>query len=245
MSLSRISIAGIALGIGIVWVIFIPNLGLPDFLNKLLFDYSASYYPFTIQNIMWIMFFVGLGELFFRFQAIAAYRGALKANYLPEDSQIMLTPEDMSSIYRKLKTEKNDLANVIKSLALRFQAGRSVGETHEMLNSQLELWQYQLDISYSMIRYITWLIPTLGFIGTVVGIAQTLNFASTVNPDDPALLTALTEKLGLAFDTTLIALIMSAVLVFIMHVIQSREEKSIARSGEYCLNHLITRLYLS
>ena len=50
-------------------------------------------------------------------------------------------------------------------------------------------------------------------------------------------------KLGVAFNTTLLALLQSAVLVFALHVIQSREEIALNRAGQYCLDNLINRLY--
>jgi hypothetical protein len=37
-----------------------------DAMRKVLLDYGAGYYPFTIQNIMWVFFFLGIGELIYR-----------------------------------------------------------------------------------------------------------------------------------------------------------------------------------
>ena len=44
-----------------------------------------------------------------------------------------------------------------------------------VMNSSLELIAHRLDLRYSMLRYLVWLLPTLGFIGTVVGIAGALS----------------------------------------------------------------------
>ncbi len=214
--------------------------------GKILFDVGGSFGFFSIQNFMWLAFFVGLGELFYRHQHLRNYELALQQRYLPDDPQILLTPTDMPPLYRSMAGRHGELENLIRNLLMRFQAGHSVEQTHEMLNSQLNLWQYRLDIDYSMIRYLSWLIPTLGFLGTVVGIALALNEAAGVpaaNSDQ--LLTAMTDKLGVAFYTTMVALAMSAVLVFIMHIVQGREERAISRSGQYCLDNLITKLYLT
>ena len=99
-----------------------------------------------------------------------------------------------------------------------------------------------------MLRYVTWLLPTLGFIGTVIGISLALSEAGNM-PDVgdgeaiKAWMGVLTQKLGIAFNTTLLALLQSAVLIFFMHVVQAREEESINDIGRYCLNNLINRLY--
>ena len=95
-----------------------------------------------------------------------------------------------------------------------------------------------------MVRYLSWLLPTLGFIGTVYGIAITLAVAGNANPEDPALLGNLTRSLAVAFNTTLLALLQSAFIVFLMHLTQGREEQALNTSGQYCLNNLINRLYV-
>lgn len=242
--IARTHIALFALLAGIVFVAAGWMLSSDDsMIGKVLFDKGGSFGFFSIQNFMWLAFFVGLGELFFRHQHLGNYDRALQQRYLPDDPQILLTPEDMPPLYRNMAGRHGELENIIRNLVMRFQAGHSVEQTHEMLNSQLELWQYRLDIDYSMIRYLSWLIPTLGFLGTVVGIAIALHGA-TGGGDEADLLKSMTEDLGVAFYTTMLALMMSAIIVFIMHIVQGREERAISRSGQYCLDNLITRLYL-
>ncbi|MGH8036063.1 MAG: MotA/TolQ/ExbB proton channel family protein, partial [Lysobacterales bacterium] len=92
--------------------------------------------------------------------------------------------------------------------------------------------------------YITWVIPTLGFVGTVVGIMLALNYAGDpVNVQSPDMLYHVTELLGVAFSTTLLALVQAAIVVFIQNLIQSREETALNQAGQYCLDNLINRLY--
>ena len=91
-----------------------------------------------------------------------------------------------------------------------------------------------------MLRYIVWLLPTLGFIGTIVGIVFALNAVGGYDiPQSPELMAELTGRLGVAFYTTLLAL-----LVFALHVIQVREETALNQSGQYCLDNLVNRLYV-
>ena len=51
-----------------------------------------------------------------------------------------------------------------------------------------------------------------------------------------------TSRLGVAFTTTLLALIMSAVLVLLQSLIQGKEERALNEAGQYCLDNLILRL---
>ena len=122
-----------------------------------------------------------------------------------------------------------------------------------MFNSTLELYQHEIDLRYNLLRYLVWLIPTLGFIGTVVGISLALNSIGTTFAEwrpqvdltelGPKLMAALTPKLGVAFYTTLLALLQTAVLMFAMHVVQGREERALNAIGQYCLDNLVNRLY--
>ena len=104
--------------------------------------------------------------------------------------------------------------------------------------------QHEVDNKYSTLRYLVWVIPTIGFIGTVVGIAASLNQAGAADDyQDPALLGELTRSLGVAFYTTMLALMQSAMLVLAQNVAQAREEGALNQAGQYCLDNLINRLY--
>jgi len=134
------------------------------------------------------------------------------------------------------------LAHLISKMIKQYQLSNSVEQTNTMLNSQLDLQSNAIDMNYNMIRYIVWFIPTMGFIGTVVGISKALEYAGDKNGQAPRFVAELTEKLALAFDTTLLALIMSAILVFIMHIVQGEEETSLIHMGQYTLDNFINRL---
>lgn len=209
---------------------------------------TAFPYPFTIQNAMWLMFFVGCGELWVRFHMSGLERAEMERRYLPEDDSVMLRAQDLGPIYQQVKPASGQsaryLPRLISRCIMQFQSSRSVDQSNTLLNSSLELFQHEVDLAYSMLRYIVWFIPTLGFIGTVVGIAFALNYAANVpDPQDPTLLAGISQQLGVAFYTTLVALVQSALLVFAMHIAQERDESALNRSGQYCLDNLINKLY--
>jgi biopolymer transport protein ExbB/TolQ len=91
-----------------------------------------------------------------------------------------------------------------------------------------------------LVRYLVWVIPTFGFIGTIVGISISMG---QINPEHVDL-KAITSSLGLAFYTTLVALLQSAVLVLLLNLVQAREERSVNEAGHYTLRNLINRLYV-
>lgn len=245
----RVVVLFASLAIGAAFVGFLSLLleGAPA---KFLLDKGTDFflYPFTVQNLMWLMFFAGCGELWLRMQRASLEKDQINKRLLPEDESAMLRAQDLGTIYKQANVDLNVkgcfLQRLISRTTLQFQSSRSVDQANSLLNSSLELFQHEIELNYNMLRYIAWLIPTLGFIGTVIGIALSLNAAGLAeNTQDPQLFKDMTENLGVAFYTTLLALILSAILMFFLHVAQAREERSLNKAGQYCLDNLINRLY--
>ncbi len=221
----------------------------PEVASVILIDKQRATYPLTVQNAMWLVLGVGLGELLLRYLDARAERVQLDAGYLPEDERTILQLPDLREIAARTGAAARShaagrfLPRLIQRVVFQFQSSRSVDQAHTLLNSSLELFLHEIDLRYSMIRYVVWVIPTLGFIGTVIGISLALAFAGAVDIQDPSLLAELTKRLAVAFNTTLLALVMSAVLVLIQHIVQAQEELALNRAGQYCLDNLINRLY--
>jgi biopolymer transport protein ExbB/TolQ len=222
---------------------------LPPGAAAIMLDIKRASWPFTVQNVLWLTFFAGLGELSLRWRAGRLEESQLERDYLPLDDETVLRPgDDMTPIYQKVRSSKYRhvcfLPRLIERCVLNFNLSQSVDQTNALLNSSLELFLHELDLRYNIVRYLIWLLPTLGFIGTVIGIMLALNYAGNrANVDNPDMLYQVTERLGVAFSTTLLALVMAAVLVFLQNLIQGREERTLNRSGQYCLDNLINRLY--
>lgn len=202
-------------------------------------------YPFTIQNLMWLLFFGAGGELWVRFERSRLESDQLRRGLLPEDETTMLRIADLGAIRARSRGEERFfLQRIVSRCVLQFQSSKSTERANALLNSSLDLMQHEVDNRYAIVRYLVWVIPTVGFIGTVVGIAAALNSAGAAEDyQDPALLGQLTRDLGVAFYTTMLALAQSAVLVLAQNQVQSREEGALNQAGQYCLDNLINRLY--
>ena len=229
-----------------------PEQGSADVaLSAILLDRGSEQYPLTIQNGMWLMFFLGLGELWVRSRRANLELDQIAKGILPEDEQTLLQAKDLVAIYRQAKKARYyRLQRLIIRVVQQFQITKSVDQANALMNSSLELMQHEIELKYNMLRYLVWLIPTLGFIGTVVGIAMALSAAGlmpnldTAEPQEiQAWLSGMTTDLGVAFNTTLLALVMAAILVFLLHIVEGREESSLNGLGQYCLDNLINRLF--
>ena len=167
---------------------------LPPGAASIMLDLYRSTWPVTVQNFLWVAFFVGLGELSIRWRAGRLEESQLDRNYLPEDEESVLRPgDDITPIYQKVRNSKYRevcfVPRLIERCVLGFNLSHSADQTNSLLNSSLELYLHEIDLRYNIIRYITWLIPTLGFIGTVVGIMMALNYAGDrANVESPDML---------------------------------------------------------
>lgn len=220
-------------------------------LADLLIDKSFSSYPFTIQNIMWLFFFITAGEIWVRFNRANQEMSIQNISFIPEDDSILLRSKDLVPIYQELQRRPEAkslfIPRLLKTGIIQFQKSESIEQVNTILNSSLELMQHELDLKYNMTRYLVWLIPTIGFLGTVLGIAFALSETAAMpdvamGEDIRPWLQLVTAKLGIAFYTTLMALLMSAVLVFLMNIAQSKEEASLNYAGQYCIDRLVNRL---
>ena len=212
-------------------------------------------YPFTIQNIMWLAFCAAAGELVVRHITGRREREQIHLGLLPEDDEAILRRHDLTPIYHRVVQSDPERRHLLQRLLagalLQFRNSGSVDQVNSMINVSLELYQHELELRYNMLRYVIWLIPTLGFVGTVLGIAFAMRTAGVMFAGasiteatlGPEMMEQLTGDLGVAFYTTLLALLQSAVLMFAMHVLQGREEGALNRIGQYCLANLSNRLH--
>lgn len=101
----------------------------------------------------------------------------------------------------------------------------------EKLDDDLRFLWRRHEESYLIPRYISWAVPVLGFIGTVLGISLAADGIRRIITSEAGLaglsseLGSAISPLGIAFDTTLIALSLSLVLTLVLSLVQRGEER--------------------
>ncbi len=103
------------------------------------------------------------------------------------------------------------------------------------------------DSSYSLCRVLIWAIPILGFIGTVMGLAVAVSGFGVLggSAEISAIKDAIgqvTLGLGVAFDTTLLALFLTVLLMFPLSFIQRNEEGLFVELDNYLDDMFLARL---
>jgi biopolymer transport protein ExbB/TolQ len=214
-----------------------------------LFDHStksffSTIYPFTIQNAMYLMIGIGFADLWVRYRTTLREEYYLSLKLLPDDQSTILQIDDLGPIRRRVSSLEADedsfLPQLIDLSILQLFTSRSLDQTVEIFTSMLELMSHRLDLAYQTMRFLVWIIPTSGFIGTVVGISIALE-----GMQDPKNISfeKVTSGLAVAFYTTILALLLSAILVLLQNIVQRREETVLNRAAQYCLKNLINRIY--
>jgi biopolymer transport protein ExbB/TolQ len=220
-------------------------------------------YPVNVQVLMWIAFFYCLGEVAIKgmgqieqqawLESFSLYHNPSSVNLVTSQGdmridlnpQEALKPEILAAIFyakRNFIAPKSLIGKLFKKINHQFQSTNDVGDVYSAVNSDMEMRLHEVDLSYTVIRYLAWLIPTLGFIGTVIGIALALGKAAALGTGDPELLEKVIPMLATAFYTTLLALILSALVMILIQILQAKEERLINHISTYCMDNIVTNL---
>jgi biopolymer transport protein ExbB/TolQ len=97
----------------------------------------------------------------------------------------------------------------------------------------------RMEAENSMIRYLIWAIPSIGFIGTVRGIGEALSQADEALAGNIA---GMTDSLGIAFNSTFVALLISIGLMFLLHQLQRLQDSLVVDTQGYCESFLLNRI---
>ncbi|MEM6937413.1 MAG: MotA/TolQ/ExbB proton channel family protein [Pseudomonadota bacterium] len=181
--------------------------------------------------------------------AYKAYRGVrerrlLEQVLMPVGDGISILPEDTREYSRPLQALPDQerrflLPKVLLTALHRFRSTRDIQSVATTVRELCEQEAERLESELSMVRYIAWAIPSIGFIGTVRGIGEALAQAHKAVEGD---ITGVTDSLGVAFNSTFIALVLSIFLMFLMHQLQLMQERLSLDAQDYAEENLIGKL---
>ena len=186
----------------------------------------------------------GLIVLSYKLFQVSRERKLLKQDFVRVQPGERIIPEDAFDRYKELRTaigreprwRERLLPECILAALHRFHATASIQDASNAVKERAEIAADQLDSSLSLVRYIAWAIPAIGFVGTVRGIGDALSFAEQAIKGD---ISALTANLGLAFNSTFVGLMLCIVLMYVLHIVQSQQESFVIETQTYCRDKLI------
>ncbi len=155
-----------------------------------------------------------------------------------------ILPEDTREYARSLEAmgpeqQRRLLPRALLTALHRFRSTKSIQDVSTAVKNICDTEYERMDTELSMVRYLAWAIPSVGFIGTVRGIGQALGRANEAVAGD---ISGVTQSLGVAFNSTFVALVISIVLMFLLHQLQEAQERLVLDSQNYVDEQLIRYL---
>lgn len=191
-----------------------------------------------------------------KWQKLVVQRKVLGASVLPDQQGYVISPASVDDVITRVFRLADDprhflvFNRILVALSNLKNLGR-VTDVDEMLRSQAEHDEAGMETSYSLLRGFIWVIPVLGFVGTVLGLSQAIasfgnvlaEGADTARIADS--LKGVTAGLATAFETTLEALVAAIFIQLTMTVLHKAEEEFLDSSREYCHRNIVNRLRMT
>lgn len=196
------------------------------------------------QESCFILMFWALAIMGYKARTILQERKLLEVELVPIAEGMRILPEDTREFARQVQALPDEgqrmlIPRVLLNALRRFNTTRNIQDVSASSNTIFESEAERLESELSMIRYISWAIPSIGFIGTVRGIGEALAQA------DQAVLgniSGVTQSLGVAFNSTFIALLISIFLMFLVYQLQLLQERLVFDSQIYVDDKLIRHM---
>jgi biopolymer transport protein ExbB/TolQ len=183
-----------------------------------------------------------------RYREVLRQRRAFGLELLPTEEGARILPEDARPLARKVEQVGAGrpfvLANMVRLGLGKFAVSRSATDVAEVVRNQADVELSRLVTGMSTVNYLAWAIPAVGFVGTVRGLGGAFGVEVGADEQATAEFTRMAkDQLKIAFDCTLVALVLSLALMYLVHAVQRAEETLVTDAQQYCQEHLLLRLY--
>ena len=243
----------LAAGLGVIaTAAFYLMLALPGLRGSYWYD---LFWRSRVQHASVFFFFWGTVALGLKVLKLRVESQAFGLALLPTDAAQLIRQEDALAIIRRIRrlspTDQSRLltSRVLRAL-LRFKLLGSAEKVDDLLKYQADSDAESMESSFAMVRFFIALVPILGFLGTVFGISQAVSAFNAVIAQAAELdgirtaLKGVTIGLATAFDTTIVALVMSAALMLGHTIVQRAEENLLGHIEDHCLELMLDKLWV-
>ena len=180
-------------------------------------------------------------------------RRAFDLNILPDDPNFVLSPRTAREILDRIYMQVDQpscyalLDRIDIALGNLKNLGNVTGVS-ECLASQANSDEEYMANSYTILKGFIWAIPVLGFIGTVIGLSSAVGgfgkvVAQGANMEElKTALGGVTGGLSIAFETTLIALVLALIVQLFAKFVQNEEELFLDECANYCNRNIVAKM---
>jgi biopolymer transport protein ExbB/TolQ len=175
---------------------------------------------------------------------IARARRLLDKDFLHLSDGLKMLPEDSREYSRTIEalpdgTRRQLLPRALLMALHRFAATRNIQDVSAAARGVCDQESDRLDSELGMVRFVAWAIPAIGFVGTVRGIGQSLQQAHRAVEGD---VSGVVAGLGTSFNSTLVALSLCILVMFMLHQVQLRQERQVLDIEDYIDTHVIRHM---
>jgi len=188
----------------------------------------------TFIAFVWGMMLVSLRFAMMRIQHTLIISGKLPTMKEGEDIWTVNDADPSKELYfHQIEDKYPNLflpVTIIHDVFKRSKFLDGIQKIDDFIAEQVNFLKAKVDSEYELLNFIVYVIPGLGFIGTVLGIIAAMDGAVLVLIEKEATgqaeaMTIVTNNLSVAFDTTFVALVLN---IFIFYSIASIRKKEAA-----------------
>ena len=205
--------------------------------------------------IQWLELLCFYVIVFFLFQKNRILRKQIK--HIVDDtakvrSVNMESEEEVQDLRKRIKESGGDQTSILLSRLDRalglWVSTKDLGRVTGWIGSEVSRDNIMSDMTFTLVRLMMWAIPILGFIGTVQGLGSAVGgFADFLSGSAElsaikGAIAQVTISLGVAFDTTFLALMLVTFVQFPLTSLMRREGTFLAEVDVYLDEHFIRRL---
>jgi hypothetical protein len=186
----------------------------------------ARYVEFPVQWAVVCLFCVAVGALVVKLLRLRVEQAACDRDILPRWDGTPAPVEKASDLLASIDRQPAGVQGTYLGRRIRAVLDflcqrRSTAQLDDQLRSLADNDAVAQENSFGLVKFITWAMPILGFLGTVLGITGAIaGVTPEVLEND---LGQVTNGLGEAFDTTALALALTMVCMFLTFLVERRE----------------------
>jgi len=211
----------------------------------------------SIQFLTLYAFWFAVGLLIFKYRNLQRERAAFGLDFIRSFTagrEVVGTQTILSQhrlLEENLDPAQKDLilVNRLNKAIKQIRINTNPADVAHVLATVADTDAAIIDSSYILLKYMIWIIPVLGFIGTVMGMTQAIgSFDVVIRQISDLGFAGVQQNLGLvtgglavAFDTTFLALVLSAVANLFTNSLQKKEEDLLSDVEEFTTDNIINK----
>lgn len=240
-------LSGLAAFVFTVLVYLIAFFAPPNYFTRMLLDRGPTQHAAVFLGFWCVVILV------VKHSKLKLQKKALEFSPVPSEHHFVLSSQTADQVVNTIHANAADperfmvYSRILTALSNLKNLGR-VSDVDEILSSLGVRDESAHETSFGLINGFLWAIPVLGFIGTVLGLSQSIaNFSSLLESQSEISgivnsLKDVTSGLSTAFETTLLALVIALVIQLWMTVQKTAEERFLDHCNEYCMREIVSRI---